>query len=58
MSCVGFEPTVPVFERAKTIRALECVAAVIGTTSDYTLQITVTQTSVLNLSQSPLAAAW
>jgi hypothetical protein len=27
---VGFEPTTPVFERAKTVRALDCAATVIG----------------------------
>jgi hypothetical protein len=27
---VGFEPTIPVFERAKTIHALERAATVIG----------------------------
>jgi hypothetical protein len=30
MSGVGFEPTIPVFERAKTIHALDRTAAVIG----------------------------
>jgi hypothetical protein len=30
MSQVGFEPTIPVFERAKTVHALDLVAAVIG----------------------------
>jgi hypothetical protein len=28
---VGFEPTIPVFERAKTVHALDCSATVIGT---------------------------
>jgi hypothetical protein len=27
---VGFEPTIPMFERAKTVHALDCAAAVIG----------------------------
>jgi hypothetical protein len=27
---VGFEPTVPVFERAKTIYGLDCLATLIG----------------------------
>jgi hypothetical protein len=27
---VGFEPTIPALERAKTVRALDCAAAVIG----------------------------
>jgi hypothetical protein len=30
MSRVGFEPTIPVFERAKTLRALQSAATVIG----------------------------
>jgi phage gp36-like protein len=29
MPLVGFEPTIPVFERAKTVRALDRAAAVI-----------------------------
>jgi hypothetical protein len=27
---VGFEPTITVFERAKTVHALDCAATVIG----------------------------
>jgi hypothetical protein len=27
---VGFEPTIPVFERAETVHSLECAATVIG----------------------------
>jgi hypothetical protein len=30
MSRVGFEPTIPVFERTKTVHALDRVATVIG----------------------------
>jgi hypothetical protein len=30
MPSVGFEPTIPVFERAKTVHALDCAATVIG----------------------------
>jgi hypothetical protein len=30
MSQVGFEPIIPVFERAKTVHALDCAATVIG----------------------------
>jgi hypothetical protein len=30
MSRVGFEPTIPAFERAKTVHALDRAAAVIG----------------------------
>jgi hypothetical protein len=32
MPWVGFEPTIPVFERAKTVHASECAATVIGRT--------------------------
>jgi hypothetical protein len=30
---VGFEPTIPVFERAKTVHALDSTATVIGITT-------------------------
>jgi hypothetical protein len=30
MPRVGFQPTIPAFERAKTVHALDCVATVIG----------------------------
>jgi hypothetical protein len=30
MPRVGYEPTIPVFERAKTLLDLECAATVIG----------------------------
>jgi hypothetical protein len=30
MAQVGFEPANPVFERAKTVHALDCAATVIG----------------------------
>jgi hypothetical protein len=30
MSCVGFEPTIPVFERAKTFHALDCTETAVG----------------------------
>jgi hypothetical protein len=30
MPLVGFEPTIPVFERAKTVHTLDCAATVIG----------------------------
>jgi hypothetical protein len=30
MHLVGFEPTLPVFEREKTVYAVDCVAAVIS----------------------------
>jgi hypothetical protein len=33
MPQVGFEPTIPVFDLAKTVHALDGVAAVIGTYS-------------------------
>jgi hypothetical protein len=31
MPQVGFEPTIPLFERTKTVYALDCAATVIGT---------------------------
>jgi hypothetical protein len=31
---VGFEPMIPVFERAKTVHALDCTATVIDISSD------------------------
>jgi hypothetical protein len=37
---VGFEPTIPVFERAKTVHALDRAATVIGITDLHALQIT------------------
>jgi hypothetical protein len=30
MPRVGFEPTIPAFERAKTVHVLDCAATVIG----------------------------
>jgi hypothetical protein len=33
MSCMGFEPTFPVFERAETHQALDRAATVIGFTA-------------------------
>jgi hypothetical protein len=30
MPRVGFEPTIPAFEEAKTVHALDCAATVIG----------------------------
>jgi hypothetical protein len=35
MPQMGFEPTIPMFERAKTVHALDCVASVIGTKYMY-----------------------
>jgi hypothetical protein len=35
MPYVGFEPTIPVFERAKTVHALDGAATVIGKVSTY-----------------------
>jgi hypothetical protein len=34
MTQVRFEPTIPAFERAKTVRALDRVATLIGTNDD------------------------
>jgi hypothetical protein len=35
MPRVGFEPTIPAFERAKTVHALDRTASVIGTVNVY-----------------------
>jgi hypothetical protein len=35
MPRVGFEPTIPVFERAMTVQALDSAATVIGYTQAY-----------------------
>jgi hypothetical protein len=35
MPCVGFEPTIPVFERAKRVHALDRVATVTGNLHNY-----------------------
>jgi hypothetical protein len=32
---VGFEPTIPVFEQAKTVHALDCAATVIDVESSW-----------------------
>jgi hypothetical protein len=39
MPPVGFEPTTPVFERAKTVHSLDRAAAVIGSTVMVCLQV-------------------
>jgi hypothetical protein len=36
ISRVGFEPTIPVFERGKTVHALDSAATVIGLVLRYT----------------------
>jgi hypothetical protein len=35
MARVGFEPTIPVFKRAKTVHALDRATTVIGSDEDY-----------------------
>jgi hypothetical protein len=35
MSQVGFEPTIPVFERAKTVHALDSAAPVVSTIYNF-----------------------
>jgi hypothetical protein len=37
MSRVGFKPTIPAFERAKTVHALDCAATAIGTFLSHVL---------------------
>jgi hypothetical protein len=39
MPLVGFEPTIPVFERAKTVHALDSAATVTGHTEVYGFKI-------------------
>jgi hypothetical protein len=39
MPQVGLEPTIPVFERAKTVHALDRAATVIGSYSGYNVNI-------------------
>jgi hypothetical protein len=38
MSRVGFEPMIPVFERAKTVHALDRAATVIGNYFEYAVK--------------------
>jgi hypothetical protein len=38
MPQAGFKPTIPVFDRAKTVRALDCVATVTTKMKTYRLQ--------------------
>jgi hypothetical protein len=38
MPLAGFEPTIPVFKRAKTFHALDCAATVTGKACIYTRQ--------------------
>jgi hypothetical protein len=38
LALVGFEPTIPVFERAKTVHALDSAATVIGLEFCYAFQ--------------------
>jgi hypothetical protein len=40
MHQVAFEPTIPVFERAKTVHVLDRAVTVIGTCPNYHTQIT------------------
>jgi hypothetical protein len=41
MPQVGFEPTIPVFERGKAVHALDGAATVIGKLQFYTLKMKV-----------------
>jgi hypothetical protein len=54
----GFEPTIPVFERPKTIRALDLAAIVIGLHNKYTGQISINwHLSVLYISECGMKLA-
>jgi hypothetical protein len=45
MPCVGFEPTIPASERAKTVHALDRSATVTGTVQDTAPEIRATNFS-------------
>jgi hypothetical protein len=47
MPLVGFEPTVPVFERAKTVHALDRAATVIGSPLKCT-QLNIKENIIIN----------
>jgi hypothetical protein len=44
---MGFEPTIPVFERAKTVHALDRAAAVIGCSINYMIKFSYIVLSVI-----------
>jgi hypothetical protein len=50
MPRVGFEPTIPVFERAKTVHALDRAATVIGVLQPR--MVNPTQTLVMDLERN------
>jgi hypothetical protein len=47
MPQMGFELTIPVFERAKTVHALDCAATVIGDNYNYDIKLIVSLYSSL-----------
>jgi hypothetical protein len=53
MPLVGFEPTIPVFERAKTFHALDCAATVIGTMYANTTKLCRRQAEVILNHRNP-----
>jgi uncharacterized protein (DUF305 family) len=54
---VGFEPTIPVFEQAKTVRALDRAATVNGITTTTTTTPTTTTTNTTTTTAAAAAAA-
>jgi hypothetical protein len=49
MSCVGFEPTIPASERAKTLQALDRLAIVTGAVHKPTQNLAATWVSDLSV---------
>jgi hypothetical protein len=46
---MGLEPTIPVFERAKTFHALDCTATVVGTAVLVLGKFVLTDRSTFNI---------
>jgi hypothetical protein len=57
MPLVGFEPTIPLFQRANTVHALDRVATVIETETNYTHLIDIIQIITL-LKMLVLCSIW
>jgi hypothetical protein len=49
MPLVGFEPTIPAFEQAKTFHALDSAATVISPTSTTGINITTTTPTITRI---------
>jgi hypothetical protein len=57
MPRVGFEPTIPAFERAKTVHALDLAATVIGCEGVYTYSYLCEKPRDENFSHADMGAA-